>query len=185
LPKLKNYDDKKLITLIKQSNGNALRALFERYFNRLCKFAFQFIKNIDLCEEAVSDIFLKIWLKRNDINITSSVSSYLYISVRNQCITYIKKNKQIFEKLETAETQGKVSSENSDDFVCYEELVAEVESVLQKLPAKRQLIFRMNRFDGLKYKEIAEILNISVNTVQNQMTEAVKFLTNQYPKIKK
>lgn len=183
MSKLKNHGDNELIALIKQGDEDALEALFERYFNRLCRFAFQFLKSTDLCEEVVSDIFLNVWLKRESINITSSVPSYLYISVRNQSLTYLKKNKQNFEELGSAEIEEKISNETPSNLFDYEELVTEVESVLQKLPPKRQLIFRMNRFDGLKYKEIAEILNISVNTVQNQMVEAVKFLERQYPKL--
>ena len=73
---------------------------------------------------------------------------------------------------------------NADKFIQYEELKEDIDLLLRQLPKKRQIIFRMNRLDGLSYKEIAEILSISVNTVQNQMVEAVKFLSQQRPRHK-
>ncbi len=181
----KHNDDAELLRLIKKDDSGALKILFEKYFSALCFFASHFVKNTDLAEEVVSDIFLNVWLKRGKIQINVSLKSYLYTAVRNQSLNYLKKKNQSFEDIEVADREGEISYLGADDFIFYQETKDEIETLLQKLPEKREIIFRMNRLDGLSYKEIAEILSISVNTVQNQMVKAVKFLSEQYPKLKK
>ncbi|UZR97542.1 RNA polymerase sigma-70 factor [Chondrinema litorale] len=175
--------DKELLEAISQNNENALTALYKRYFQNLCDFSFQFLKREDLAEEAVSDVFLNIWLKRGDIHITSSIRSYLYIAVRNQSYNYLKKSKMAMtEDIELAVEKGMSSALTADRFLLYSEFKEEIEELIKQMPSKRQLIFRMHRLEGFKYKEIAEILSISPNTVQNQMVEATKFILQQYPK---
>jgi RNA polymerase sigma-70 factor (ECF subfamily) len=71
---------------------------------------------------------------------------------------------------------------NADTFMNYEELKDDLDTLLQQLPEKRQVIFRMNRIDGLSYKEIAEVLSLSIHTVQNHMVAAVKFISNLHPR---
>jgi RNA polymerase sigma-70 factor (ECF subfamily) len=176
--------DEDLLHRIKRDDPKALRILFERYFSALCSFSSRFVKTVDLAEEAVSDVFLNIWLKREKIEIKTNLKTYLYVAVRNQSLNYLKKNKKYFEDLEIVDREGKISDLNADRFIHYEELKEDIDSLLHQLPTKRQIIFRMNRLDGLSYKEIAEILSISVNTVQNQMVEAVKFLSQRRPRHK-
>ncbi|MHB1686199.1 MAG: RNA polymerase sigma-70 factor [Ignavibacteriaceae bacterium] len=181
----KNIIDDELLFHIKQNDSKAFDILFKRYYHRLCSFSFQFVKNTELAEEVVSDVFLNIWLKKGEIEIRSSLKAYLYIAVRNQSLNYLKRKCPYFEDLAVVDKENKISKLTADHFLHYEDLKDEIESIIQKLPEKRQLIFRMNRFDGLSYKEIADILSISVNTVQNQMVKAVRFLSDQYPRLKK
>ena len=89
------------------------------------------------------------------------------------------------EDIEIVELEKSFPEYEADYIVNYSELKEEIDSLIRQLPKKREMIFRMNRIDGLSYKEIAEVLSISVNTVQNQMVSAVKFLTDQYPRLKK
>lgn len=182
---LKSISDNELVHRITDGDKRSLDLLFKRYYQRLCFFSLQFVKNKNLAEEVVSDIFLNIWLKRGRLNITSSVKAYLYTAVRNQSINYLKKKDLNYEDLEVVDKESVIASLSPDHFLIYDELKDEIENMIKNLPEKRQLIFRMNRIDGLSYKEIAEILSISVNTVQNQMIEAVKYMTKQLPKIKK
>jgi RNA polymerase sigma factor, sigma-70 family/RNA polymerase sigma-70 factor, Bacteroides expansion family 1 len=176
--------DGDLLRRIKCDDSKALRILFERYFAALCHFASKFVKNSDLAEESVSDVFLNVWLKRERIEIKTNLKTYLYVAVRNQSLNYLKKNKKYLENLEIADREEKISDLNADRFIQYEEFKEDIDSLLRQLPEKRQMVFRMNRLDGLSYKEIAEILSISVNTVQNQMVEAVKFLSHRHPRHK-
>lgn len=181
----KDINDADLIRRIKNSEANGLKILYEKYFSSLCFFSNQYLRNTDLAEEAVSDVFLNIWLKRGKIEIKNSIKSYLYTSVRNQSLNYLKQNKIHLEDIETAELEKSFPEYEADHLVNYSELKEEIDSLIRQLPKKREMIFRMNRIDGLSYKEIAEILSISVNTVQNQMVSAVKFLADQYPRLKK
>jgi RNA polymerase sigma-70 factor (ECF subfamily) len=173
-----------LLQRMKRGDSTALRILFERYFVPLCRFASRFLHAVDLSEEAVSDVFLNVWLKRETIEIRTMIKTYLYVAVRNQSLNYIKKNNPYLKDIEFADWEGIISDERADGLIQYEEFKEGIESVIRQLPEQRQMIFRMNRLDGLSYKEIAEILSISVNTVQNQMVQAVKFLSNRYPRHK-
>lgn len=179
-----NRSDIDLLVGIKENNSISLEALFNRYYFGLCKFSYQILKNIDLAEEAVADVFLNIWLKRGSIEIKSSLKAYLFMAVKNQSLNYLKKDKQDLEEIEVIDKEGNISNLSADDFLLYKELTEEIEKIIQELPGKRQQIFRMSRIDGLSYQEIADILSISVHTVQNQMVKAVKYLSEQYPRIK-
>ena len=170
--------DDDLINLINESNSNALKELFDRYYSLLCRFSFKYLLTKDLTEEAVSDIFLNIWIKRREIEIQSSVKAYLYRAVRNQSINYLKKYKsRNYESTSDEKNEVLVIA----DFAKNIETNDEVEKLLMTLPERRQLVFKMSRLDGLKYKEIAEILSISPNTVQNHIVEAVKTLMKYSP----
>ncbi len=182
---ISHFNDTELFSLIKENNSKALRVLFERYFIRLCEFSNFYVKNITLAEEVVADVFSNIWINRKKIKIKTNLKAYLYTSVRNRsinCVVKERRNREIFENLDQ---QINLIAENSPYLdLSLMELENAIESLIQKLPPKRQLIFRMNRIYGLKYKEIAELLSISVNTVQNHMVKAIEFLMSHYPKIK-
>ncbi|HOI30669.1 MAG TPA: RNA polymerase sigma-70 factor [Melioribacteraceae bacterium] len=181
----KQKTDEELLLLISRDDHKALEILFNRYYQALCFFSNRFLNNKYLVEEAVSDVFLNIWLKRGRIQITSSIKAYLYTAVRNQSINYLKKKDYNFEDLEVVDKEKVIASLSPDHFIYHEELKNEIEKIILNIPEKRQIIFRMNRIDGLSYKEIAEVLSISVNTVQNQMGHAVKYLAEHLPRIKK
>jgi RNA polymerase sigma-70 factor, ECF subfamily len=177
-----NYiTDEELLQRIKHDDSQALKILFEKYYPSLCRFAFRFVKTIQLAEEAVSDVFLTIWIKKENIEIRTNLKTYLYAAVRNQSMNYVKHHTFSFEELETGDTQDAISEFHPHAQMIYEELKDDIDALLRQLPEKRQIIFRMNRIDGLSYKEIAEILSISIHTVQNQMVAAVKFLSGHHP----
>lgn len=180
----RHITDEELFQYIKRDNAKALKTLYEKYFSVLCCFAFKFVKTKYLAEEVVSDVFLKIWLDKKKIEIKTNLKAYLYAAVRNQSINYLKKKKIHLEEIETIVKEKKVSDLNADQLVTSEEFKNDIDNLLQQLPEKRQIIFRLNRLDGLSYKEIAEILSISIHTVQNQMVAAVKFLADQKPRYK-
>ncbi len=186
---MNNYsklDDKKLFSLIKENNNKALKVLFERYFVRLCEFSEFYVKNLTLAEEVVADVFLNIWISRNKLKIKTSLKGYLYTSVRNRSLNYVLKEKRNTENIKELTLKNNLPPIDNSPFVelSLMELENAIESLIQKLPPKRQLIFRMNRLYGLKYKEIAELLSISVNTVQNHMVKAIEYMTKHYPQIK-
>lgn len=174
--------DDTLINLIKDNNQEALELLFKRYYVRLCRFAFTILKDSNLSEESVSDVFLNIWVNRAKLNIITSVKAYLFKSVRNQSLNYLRKEKYIYENLETLHSEN-LSKQTSDNDFSRMELEEEILTILKKMPNKRKLVFTLSRIDGLKYKEIADLLNISVNTVQNHIVQAVIYLEKEISKL--
>lgn len=177
--------DRELFELIKDDEISALKILFKKYYNGLCHFAFTITKNRESSEEVVSDIFMNIWSKRKELNIEISLKSYLFRAVKNQSLNYLKKRYLLTESIDSEEAVEIKNDFNPEDYVFYEELKEQVLSLIDKLPPKRKLIFQMNRFDGLTFEEIAEVLSISIHTVRNQIVKALSFLNEQYPKLKR
>ena len=153
--------------------------LFNDHYSRLCAYAFHFIKEEDAAEEIVQEVFFKLWTKRKRISIESSLHSYLYRSVRNASLNLIKHinireeyKKQNQFQIEQTEMQENIHAEVS-------ELEQKIRNSIDLLPEQRRKIFILSRYEGLKYKEIAEKMNISVKTVENQMGKALQFLRTE------
>jgi RNA polymerase sigma-70 factor, ECF subfamily len=180
-----NQTDNELFDEIKKNDASALKILYEKYFESLCYFSVQFVKSADLAEEVVSDVYTNIWLKRKNIEIKTSIKSYLFSAVRNQSLNYIKSEERLSGLFEKDSLHLVVNNSLPDEEVLAQELKSKLEAIIEELPEKRGIIFKMNRIDGLSYSEIAEILSISVSTVQNQMIKAIKYMSDQLPRIKK
>lgn len=180
-----NYSDEELFQLIKKDNSNALKILFTRYYEKLCYFVFGFVKEENSSKELVADVFIIIWEKRKKIVIDRKVKSYIYTTAKNLSLNHLRKNKIHFERIDEVDQLMITMQDYPDGSVNYKELKNVIDSLIDKLPEKRKLIFRMNKFDELKYEEIAEILGIAVSTVRNQMIQAIKYMSSQYPALKK
>lgn len=130
-------------------------------------------------------MFINVWEKRKSIQITGFVKPYLYTSVKNRALNYLRDNRLYIDQLDSVDQLTLTMLGNSDDKINYDELKNVIDGLIDSLPEKRRLIFKMNRFDELTYKEIADILSISESTVKNQMMKAVRFLNTQYPILKR
>ena len=165
-----------LFQRIKENDQSALECLFEMYYYRLCDFAFQYVGSVDLAEEVVSDVFLKIWKNRHKMEINTNFKAYIYTATRNQALNYLEKEKRDFESLDDI-MHGKPSDDyHPDEELIFQELENHIEVLINKLPPRRKVIFKLSRVEGFTYLEIADILSISIHTVQNQMVKAVKKL---------
>lgn len=180
-----NYSDEELFQLIKVDNSNALKILFTRYYEKLCYFVYGFVKEEQSSKELVADVFIIIWEKRKKIIVDRKAKSYLYTTAKNLSLNHLRKNKIHFERIDEVDQLMIAMQDYPDGSMNYKELKNVIDSLIDKLPEKRKLIFQMNKFDELKYEEIAEILGITVSTVRNQMIQAIKFMSTQYPSLKK
>ena len=154
----------------------AFEELFRSFFPSLVLFAQKYVPDQDTAKDIVHNVFINLWEKRQQIDTGSPLKSYLFTSVHNRCLNYIRDQKK-FDKDDTI-FQRTDSADFSDgvDWMEEHELEQRIFDGLQALPEKCREIFTMNRFDGLKYAEIAEKLGISVKTVETQMSKALKIL---------
>lgn len=152
---------------------------FRAYYQPLCNYACTFIQDRDEAEEIVQSAFLSVWEKREALEIRTSLKSYLYTMVRNACLNVIKhekiKQKHANEELAVAER----SHEGVAQRVLSSELEERIRLSMEKLPEQCRLIFKLSRFEELKYAEIAEQLNLSVKTVENQIGKALKIMREE------
>jgi RNA polymerase sigma-70 factor (ECF subfamily) len=164
---------------IKAGDKNAFQDLFEKYYSSLFFYACKFVDD-ELARDLVHDIFIIFWQNKENINISSSLSAYLFRMVRNKSLQEIEK-----QKVRDNYNQEALHSLKLDEISYYNdglksiielELEKKLKEALDKMPDGCRKVFVMSRFDGLKNKEIAEQLDVSVKAVEKQMTKALKIL---------
>lgn len=171
-------DDNELYLRLKEGDERAFKTLFQKYYSAMCHFAHQFLKDHEMAEETVQDMFVRIWEKRSTLNIETSVKHYFFRSIRNQCLNQIQHQK-IKNQYASRIMESSHQEIDPDQYYLEVNLLQRIEKSIDSLPAKRQEIFRLSREQGLKYKEIAEELNISIKTVEAQMGLALKHLRDE------
>lgn len=149
--------------------------LFKKHYRQLHAYAATIIKDSDEAEEKVQHVFYKLWEKRDTLAELESVSAYLYRSVHNECLNYLKHNKvkKVYEA--HALHTGNVIAPTTDTATT-RELEAKIDDALNSLPEQCRTIFQMSRYEELKYREIADQLGLSIKTIENQMGKALKIL---------
>lgn len=161
---------------IAAGDRSAFEALFRLHYRPLCAFAMGYVKDADRSEDLVQDLFFRLWLDREKLQITTSVKSYLYSAVRNRCLNALKSQgrmRVLNEELDDRMVEvGPMEDEHS-------ERIARVQAAIESLPEERRKVFKLSRYEGLKYHEIAERQGISVKTVENQMGKALKTLREE------
>lgn len=183
---LKSKSDEELIGRIREHDEGALRELLKRYKSRLARFSCSLLGRRDLADEAVANVFLNIWRTREVLVIRSQVRAYLFAAVGNQSLRLRRDSlRRRTVQVDGALARQLVDGRSSDSDLLYQELNDAVEAVVSKLPPRRQLIFRMNRIEGLRYREIAAALGLSERTVQNQMVKAVAQLGPELPQLRR
>ena len=153
--------------------------LFTDYYVNLYRFAYTYVKDSDISEEIVQEIFLLLWEKRNSLIISTSIRSFLYTSIKNKALNYIRDEKtRIGHENEFAREQSAKFTQILN-FCEREELTQIIDQTIHELPKQCRIIFEMSKNENLTYKEIAQHLNISPKTVENQMGIALKKLRNK------
>ena len=162
---------------LRANDQNAFEMIFRTWYSPLCNFAYSFLKDKDESEEIVQSAFVAFWEKRSQIEIETSLKSYLYRSIRNACLNAIK-----HEKVKRAHADHTLAHSNlaveGDDAVRVE-LEQRIENAMSALPEQCRLVFKMSRIEELKYAEIAEQLGISVKTVENHMGKALRIMREE------
>lgn len=153
----------------------AFETLFNDYYERLAYFAYQFLKDKDGAEDVVQEMFSKLWINRQQLSVETSINAYLYGAVRNACLNHLKHQK-VKEAYLSASVIPLEYDNHIPSHIDAQDLELLIQSSIIDLPPERQKIFLLSREQGLKYKEIAATLGISVKTVEAQMGAALRFL---------
>lgn len=148
---------------------------FRAHFKALHAYACTILKDEATAEEMVQNVFYKLWEKKEQIQVQQSISAYLYKSVYYECLNYLKHTK-VKSAYQAHAAYHQSENDNAADTTSMRELEKKLGEALQDLPEQCRTIFQMSRFEELKYREIAERLNISVKTVENQMGKALRIL---------
>lgn len=158
----------------------AFRQLFDLFSEKLFRFAFAIVKTKDGATEVVDEVFVKIWKQRAGINNIVYFKTYLYTSVKNTSLNYLSRraNEQITEPFDHINIELEEQQCPFQQMV-YADTLKKIQEAVNELPPRCKIIFKLVREDGLKYREVADILNLSVNTVDAQMVIAVKRISEK------
>ncbi len=167
------FPDKDIFEKIKDGDDAAFSQLFDETYSTLCFFVNRYLSDMDKSRSLVQEFFVELWINHSKLNIPYSPKSYLFNSVKNKTIDYIRKEKRITKVGEPDESYKTIPFM---DLVEEAELNDKINQSIQNLPDKCREIFILCRFEGLKYGEIADKLNISIKTVEMQMGIALKKL---------
>lgn len=167
---------KKLVNRIAlYDDALAYKELFLLYHARLINFSTTITKSRESAEEVVSDVFLKIWNNRSSLARVENFHLYIYIITKHLSINcLLKSKKEASFTLEETVVELKSIYLDPEQLMMTAEMVKRIQQAIRELPPKCQLIFKLVKEDGLKYKEVAELLQLSTKTVENQMTIALK-----------
>lgn len=159
---------------IRAGNEDSFRRIFHAYYENLCQYAFTLLRDMDDAEDVVQSTFVKIWEKREALMITQSIRSYLYKSVYHQCINHFEYRavRTKFSERNKIENSGEIQHPE----VFPNELEDRISAAILSLPKQCRTIFMMSRYQEMKYAEIAKELDISVNTIENQISKALRVL---------
>ncbi len=169
-----HHTDEQLFQQIKKDDQAAFRTLFDRHYKTLLGTAVNILKNVDAAKDAVQDVFLQIWKKRDTLEVKTSFAAYLKRAVINRCFNQIKSQKPMVSAEQLEQKEGNLAS--IIDNLEAADLQDAIKKALDRLPERCRLIFVMKRMEDLSHKEIAEKLDISPKTIENQMTKALKVL---------
>jgi len=172
-------NDLLVLNKIKKGDIKAFEKTFRLYYSPLCLFATSITGRMEAAEEIVQELFYVFWKDRENIQITHSLKSYLYGAVRNRSLLYLEHQEVRNRYKEVVLSEPSKGPESPDEQLEYEELRQVVDQTINRLPERRQRIFQMHRFEGMKYAEIASTLSLSVKTVEAEMTKALQTLRNE------
>ena len=155
---------------------SSFELLFRSHFSSLCLFSMKYVHDLDTSKEIVHSVFVNLWEKRQDLDPEKSIKSYLFTSVYNRSLNYIRDQKKFIKGGFTDDDLSDFDQVDSSSTIEESELNDKIQQAIEFLPEKCKKIFLLNRIEGLKYKEISNSLNISVKTVEAQMSKALKIL---------
>ena len=168
--------DSQLLSLLKEHDQAAFRELYERYWDKLFVTAVHRMGNESEAEEIVQDIFVTLWQRRNELELTASLATYLSVAVKYQVITRLAGLARRKKRDASLALNALPAAESTTDWLSEKELQRQIEQCINNLPEKCRIVFQMSREQHLTNKEIADKLGVSEKTVEGHITKAIRTL---------
>ncbi|MEL6657270.1 MAG: RNA polymerase sigma-70 factor [Bacteroidota bacterium] len=174
---IKNHQDQ-IIDRFKAGENDAVKQVFYDYYPMLCKAVYRIVQDQSVAEDLAQNVFIKSWRKRESINITKSLSAYLRRMAINEALYYLRQQNRR-QQLREQHIPSPNLEPTPLDYLIREEVAERIDDAIDDLPPRCQTIFRLNREEGLSYREIAQKLHIKTKTVENQIAKALRILRVQ------
>ena len=169
-------EEKKLISLLRQDDTTALKEIFDQYHAPLCQVSYAIVQDKDEAKDVVQDVFFKLWRKRGELTIETSLFAYLKRAVVNTSLNLLEKQKRFIRSGLTKSEEADFASQQGGQEQLVGELSLLAEKAIENLPPRTKAVFRLIRFEEMSYKEVAESLNISLKAVEKEMMKALRLL---------
>ncbi|HYW36407.1 MAG TPA: RNA polymerase sigma-70 factor [Balneolaceae bacterium] len=176
--------EKKLLERIRSGDEEAFKKVFFQYYNPLCKYAMKIVKSRPLAQDAVQEVFMKIWKNHRDWYIYHSLKTYLYQAVRNQSLNLLEaRNRHCASKslsddednvINIKRVDNNYKNEHFERSIYINDLVDDIWDIVEDMPERRRMAFTLHRKDGLSYKEIGGVMGIKRKTVENHIALVLK-----------
>ncbi|PMD91442.1 RNA polymerase subunit sigma-70 [Siphonobacter sp. BAB-5405] len=170
------HTDESLIALLKQDDRSAFELLYRKYWRRLYDSAYRRVQTREDCEEIVQELFLDLWSKRQHLEITTSLEIYLFTALRYRIYNYIRSLLTKKAHLDYLLQRGDYEANLVEDQLYYEELQRALDAGVAQLPEKYRRVYELSRQEHYTYREIAQLLELPIDTVEKQMAKALKLL---------
>ena len=175
MQKKAEYTDEELIALLTSEEESAIDLIFRKYYTFLCRSVYRIISDTQITEDLAQEVFYELWKKRAQIKISSSLKAYLKRAALNKALNYIRDQKIDFRN--APEKKGLMSKEaNVVQELAADNLQQQIDQAIDSLPERCRLVFVLSRFEEMSYQQIADHLGISIKTVENQISKALKTL---------
>lgn len=179
----KSDDDlRSVVNRIRDGDEKAFDTLFLMYYSALCRFAWRYVKSEAIAEELVQELFTYLWENRigwEPRTAGGTIRGYLYKSIKHRAIDHLKHQEVIDRYAEVWEPAEKYATIDIEDDLREEKLKKAIGRAIENLPEHGKMVFKLHRYDGLTYKEIAQVMDISVKTVENHMGRVFKILRQE------
>lgn len=179
---IRKFSDQELVLSLKEGNRAAFAEIYERYWSLLLRHSIGMLKDESIAQDAVQDVFQMLWEKSLSLKIHTSLSSFLYTSIRYRILDQLKRSKIEDRFLSTLKTEIESGVASTDDTIAEKEFAKKIEDGLGKLPPKMRRVFELSRIYEYSYREISEELNLSDNTVKRQISNALKIMRESIKK---
>ena len=171
-------EDDVILDLLSKGDQKFIDLLFDKYYTYLCNVVYRVINDADYAEDIAQEIFTDIWRKRESINIQTSLRAYLRRASVNRSLNHIRKQRMKFDENEEAIIDIESNTIDGQQELEKDELEQRIHDCINGLPPKCKLVFSLSRFENMSYQEIADHLEISIKTVENQISKALRILRN-------
>jgi RNA polymerase sigma-70 factor (family 1) len=157
----------------------AYKELYTSLYAYLFNFARTIVPSRETAEEIVSDVFIRLWERRKELEKVENLKVYLYVATRNTAFNYLDKQKRTpTNSIDDLEAEFTSIYFDPEQLMITAEMLALIQKAIDQLPPKCKMIFKLAKEDGLKYREVAEVLSVSVKTVENQLAIALEKIGN-------
>lgn len=165
-----------IIEGLRSGRESAYRQLFDQFYQKLVVFANRYLEDQESARDVVQDLFVDLYETRHSLSIQTSLKSYLYSAVRNRCLNQVKHERVKQKHRNMSGSEANVSDPDLEEMMDAVELEAKIYEIVSKLPEKCRQIYILSRVDGKRNKEIAKDLNLSIRTVETQISKALRSL---------